>query len=67
MPLRYEALKYGFEKSSAQGLKITDPETGELLGGKRAAIQYHYSVKYGNKAGPGDEGVVNQGRLSKLP
>ena len=35
----------------ALGLEIKDPETGELLGGKRAAIQYYYSVKYGGEGG----------------
>ncbi len=63
---RYESLKYGME-NSARGLEIKDPETGELLGGKRAAIQYHYSVKYGHKAGTGNKGEVNKGRESKLP
>ena len=66
--IRYESLKYGVE-NSARGLEIKDPETGELLGGKRAAIQYAYSVKYGPKVGPGtgDKGGVNQGREAKLP
>ena len=48
---RYESLKYGVEKALARGLEIKDPETGELLGGKRAAIQYYYSVKYGGEGG----------------
>ena len=63
---RYESLRYGVE-NSARGLEIKDPETGELLGGKRAAIQYAYSVKYGPKAGTGDKGGVNNGREAKLP
>ena len=48
---RYESLKYGVENALARGLEIKDTETGELLGGKRAAIQYHYSVKYGDEGG----------------
>ena len=48
---RYESLKYGVENALALGLEIKDPETGELLGGKKAAIQYHYSVKYGDEGG----------------
>ena len=66
--IRYESLRYGVE-NSARGLEIKDPETGELLGGKRAAIQYAYSVKYGPKAGTGtgDKGGVNKGREAKLP
>ena len=46
---RYESLKYGVENALGRGLEIK--ETGELLGGKRAAIQYHYSVKYGDEGG----------------
>ena len=49
--MKYESLKYGVENALARGLEIKDPETGELLGGKRAAIQYHYSVKYGDEGG----------------
>ena len=49
-------------ENAARGLEIKDPETGELLGGKRAAIQYFYSIKYGNKA----QGGENLGRESKL-
>ena len=66
--MRYESLKYGVE-NAARGLEIRDPATGELLGGKKAAIQYYYSIKYGDKAqwteGMGEEDV-NLGRTSKL-
>ena len=59
-------MKYGVE-NAARGLEIRDPETGELLGGKKAAIQYYYSIKYGDMA-QGAEGMedVNLGRESKL-
>ena len=66
--IRYESLKYGVE-NAARGLEIRDPETGELLGGKKAAIQYYYSIKYGDKAqGAEAESMedVNLGRESKL-
>ena len=53
--IRYESLKYGMEKTLARGLEIKDSETGELLSGKKAAIQYHYSVKYGNERGRGNQ------------
>ena len=54
-------------ENAARGLEIKDPETGELLGGKKAAIQYYYSIKYGDNA-QGAEGMedVNLGRESKL-
>ena len=42
---RYESLKYGAERRGG-GLVILDPETGMLLGGKKAAIKYYYDVKY---------------------
>ena len=59
-------MKYGVE-NAARGLEIRDPATGELLGGKKAAIQYYYSIKYGDKArGAEDMEDVNLGRTSKL-
>ena len=59
-------MKYGVE-NAARGLEIKDPETGELLGGKKAAIQYYYSIKYGDKAqGAVGKEDVNLGRESKL-
>ena len=59
-------MKYGVEHA-ARGLEIRDPVTGELLGGKKAAIQYYYSIKYGDNAqGAEGEEDVNLGRTSKL-
>ena len=40
-------------------MKIVDAETGELLGGKRAAIQYYYDTKYGS----GDSGAKNREQM----
>merc|ERR1712107_565627 len=34
---------------SWRGLEIVDQESGDMLGGKRAAIQYYYNVKYGQE------------------
>ena len=46
----------GAHKENAdRGFDIKDPETGEFLGGKRAAIQYYCSIKYRNKAQGGGE------------
>ena len=39
--LRYQAIQYGSERSG-ESLVIVDKETGELLGGKRAAIQFYH-------------------------
>ena len=47
--IRYESLKYGMENKGT-GFRIYDKETGELLGGKRAAIQFYYDSKYGDTA-----------------
>merc|ERR1712107_856385 len=47
--MKYESLKYGSENSAWRGLEIIDQESGEMLGGKRAAIQYYYNVKYGQE------------------
>ena len=38
-------MKFGAERRGG-GLVIVDPETGMLLGGKKAAIKYYYDVKY---------------------
>ena len=42
--LRYESIKFGAEGRASNGLEIIDQETGQPLGGKRAAIQYYFSV-----------------------
>ena len=42
-------MKFGVENSNRSGgLEIRDQETGQLLGGKRAAIQYFYTQRYGD-------------------
>ena len=42
-------MKFGVENSKRSGgLEIRDQETGQLLGGKRAAIQYFYTQRYGD-------------------
>ena len=42
-------MKFGMENSKRSGgLEIRDQETGQLLGGKRAAIQYFYTQRYGD-------------------
>ena len=38
---RYQAIQFGSEKMG-EGLVIMDKETGQLLGGKKAAIQFYY-------------------------
>ena len=42
---RYDSLKFGVEQRG-ETFSIIDSETGELLGGKKAAIQYYYDSKY---------------------
>ena len=42
--VRYESIKFGAESRASGGLEILDQETGQPLGGKRAAIQYYFSV-----------------------
>ena len=37
------------EKQGA-AFRVYDKETGELLGGKKAAIQFYYDSKYGDMA-----------------
>merc|ERR1719221_93255 len=54
MTLKYESFKFGVERHSSVGLKIKDQETGEPLGGKRAAIQYYFSVVNCSAPGCGD-------------
>ena len=45
-------MKFGVENSiRSGGLEIRDQETGQLLGGKRAAIQYFYTQRYGDTDG----------------
>ena len=45
-------MKFGVENSKMSGgLEIRDQETGQLLGGKRAAIQYFYTQRYGDTDG----------------
>ena len=45
-------MKFGVENSKRSGgLEIRDQETGQLLGGKRAAIQYFYTQRYGDTDG----------------
>ena len=45
-------MKFGVENSKRSGgLEIRDQETGQLLGGKRAAIQYYYTQRYGDTDG----------------
>ena len=45
-------MKFGMENSKRSGgLEIRDQETGQLLGGKRAAIQYFYTQRYGDTDG----------------
>ena len=38
---RYQAIKFGSERRG-ESLVIVDKETGALLGGKRAAIQFYH-------------------------
>merc|ERR1712179_277237 len=46
--MKYQAIQFGSERVG-EGLVIIDGETGELLGGKRAAIQfYHDKQSKGN-------------------
>ena len=44
LTVRYESIKFGAESRASGGLEILDQETGQPLGGKRAAIQYYFSV-----------------------
>jgi len=39
--MKYQAIEYGSVRMG-KGLTIMDEETGELLGGKRAAIQFYH-------------------------
>ena len=46
--MKYQAIQFG-RKRVGEDLAITDGETGELLGGKRAAIKfYHDKQSKGN-------------------
>ena len=38
---RYQAIQFGSERVG-KGLTIVDRETGDLLGGKKAAIQFYH-------------------------
>jgi len=42
--LKYQAIKYGGDEASKShvGVAVTDGESGEQLGGKRAAMQYYH-------------------------
>merc|ERR1711868_40171 len=59
---KYESLKYGAERRGG-GLVILDPETGMLLGGKKAAIKYYYDVKF---RAYGEYNEITQRRLRTL-
>lgn len=50
---RYESIKFGAESRASPWLEITDEETGQPLGGKRAAIQFYFSAI--NSATGGEE------------
>ena len=63
---RYESMKFGVENSKrTRGLEIRDQETGQLLGGKRAAIQYFYTQRYGDTDGE-DGGKNGDGQVEGL-
>ena len=56
-------MKFGVENSKRfGGLEIRDQETGQLLGGKRAAIQYFYTQRYGDTDGV-EEGKQGDGQV----
>lgn len=40
--LKYEAIQFGKEKATNPGMAVTDSDSGDLLGGKRAAIQFYH-------------------------
>ena len=59
-------MKFGVENSKRSGgLEIRDQETGKLLGGKRAAIQYFYTQRYGDTDGE-DGGKNGDGQVEGL-
>ena len=40
--MKYEAIQFGKEQATNRGLAVTDSDSGDLLGGKRAAIQFYH-------------------------
>ena len=59
-------MKFGVENSKrSRGLEIRDQETGQLLGGKRAAIQYFYTQRYGDTDGA-EGGKQGDGQVEGL-
>ena len=49
---RYQAIQFGSERMG-KGLVIVDKESGELLGGKRAAIQFYHDKQNKETGGVG--------------
>eukprot|EP00092_Neocalanus_flemingeri_P087703 GFUD01110737.1.p1 GENE.GFUD01110737.1~~GFUD01110737.1.p1 ORF type:complete len:168 (+),score=30.21 GFUD01110737.1:124-627(+) len=51
--MKYQAIQFGKLNSlgPGKGLTIVDRETGEVLGGKRAAIQFYHDQKTRNEEG----------------
>ena len=49
---RYQAIQFGSEMMG-KGLVIVDKESGKLLGGKRAAIQFYHDKQNKETGGVG--------------